>query len=214
MSSSSEPLRSEEGRRQRRLPLLFAGLVLLTTLALSLIAGCIRRVPAPTDDAPTPAPYSAVITWLDVELLAAAELGHTPNAPPSETGTPLPAAALRLAFAKSGRVWADTALTDGRQRARIAEGWEDALAMFVERQPLGEPIVVLGFDERVCSLPKDLLMRLVVAVGQSSYEKEGLKPRDGDRELAGVEVDSFCAIRSKASDHKPESRVGHGGSAR
>ncbi len=198
---------------QRKLPLLFAGLVLLTTLALSLIAGCIRRVPAPADEAPAPAPYSAVITWLDVELPTAAELGLPPITQAAAPNIPLPAAALRLAFAKSGRVWADSALTDGRQSAHIAEGWEEAVAMFVNRQPLGETIVTLGFDERLCSLPKDLLGRLVVAVGQSSYNKKGLEPRDGDRQLSGIVVGSLCAPRSSQNDQKTEPNPRDEGSA-
>ena len=203
MSSSSESHRPELGGGRRKLPLLFAGLVLLTTLALSLIAGCIRRVPAPTDDAPAPAPYSAVITWLDVDIPESSETGLHSGTQPSEAGAPLPAAALRLAFAKSGRVWADSALIDGRQSARIAEGWSEAVAMFAERQPLGEPVVSLGFDERVCTLPQDLLVRLIVAVGQSSYNEKGLKPRDGDRHLSGLAADSFCPPRASRSDRSP-----------
>ena len=214
MSSSSESQRPELGGGRRKLPLLFAGLVLLTTLALSLIAGCIRRVPAPADDAPAPAPYSAVITWLDVEVPESAEAGLHSGTQPSEAGSPLPAAALRLAFAKSGRVWADSALIDGRQSAHIAEAWSEAVAMFAERQPLSEPIVTLGFDERVCALPQDLLARLIVAVGQSSYDDKGLKPRDGDRQLSGLEVDSFCPPRASRSDRSPEPGPREEGSGR
>ena len=72
---------------------------------------------------------------------------------------------------QGGRVWADGALTDGRQSARIAEGWEEAVAMLIDRQPLGEPIVTLGSTIGVVS-PKDFV-RLIFAVVSPATTRRG-----------------------------------------
>ena len=181
---SDKTVRSAHWLREK-LPQLLALVVLITTVVLSLIAGCIRRVPAPTDDAPAPAPYSAVVAWLEIEL---------PQAPKSVGQPPavLPEIAIRLAFGSSDRIWADTALMDGRDQAQVAEDWGSVVRLLRSRTERDEAIVALGYREQLCSLDEDIRTRILLASTASTKQQIGHDERLGDEALEAVPLTKFC----------------------
>lgn len=188
MSSASEETAGASPGRLRRLraqlPSIAAALLLLAAAVGSFIGGCIRRVPAPADDAPTEAPYSAVATWRDVTI---------PPLPEGESGSVLVQPALRLSFDRQSRPWMDSALVDGRAGASIHEEVAPALEALLARS---EPIVVIGIDGLPCSALKGLEDRIQIAAGLSRYSKEGQElPGDsesGRESLRGVPLTVFC----------------------
>ncbi len=138
-------------------------LLLLGTAAAVTVAGCIRRYPAPTGPAPASMPYSAIATWLRIEL---------PSAP--EADEALPDAAFRLAIASGGEVFADAALIDPAGTARIAEDWESALALLGTGS---EPVILIATADTIapsrCAALRELGARVVVAAGTSGFSDDG-----------------------------------------
>jgi hypothetical protein len=143
-------------------------LLFLVAVGGVTIAGCIRRYPAPTEPLPAPHPYSAIVTYRRILL-----------PPLPEDAAPLPDSALRLAIGPSTRsVFADTALVDGRDQGRTADGWEAALELLSART---EPIVLLGdsaaLTPATCETLAPLRDRLLPAGGRSFYADDGPEPR-------------------------------------
>ena len=163
-------------RLRRHLPSIAALVVVLIALTSALIGGCIRRVAAPSDVAPAESPYSAVASWLEIDL------------PPRPSGEalPLPPNGLRLALYDNGRVWMDSALADGREDAVIEEGLEQALQALGQRT---EPVVLLGVEDPLCSALQAFEERVLVAVGESRY---ALDSKDKSEPLLGVPLKDFC----------------------
>ena len=148
-------------------------LLLVLASAAAFVGGCIRRYPVPVEPPEAKMPYSAIATWRGIELPA-----------PLEGAAPLPAGALRLAVGPSiDDVFADTALVDGREAARTADGWDECVALVGEA---GGPIVLIAhaelLDPGLCARLEPLSPRLVVATGVSGYADEGgdlREPVDG-----------------------------------
>jgi len=180
MSSTSEATRKPGPFLRRHLPTIASGLVLLSAVTASLVGGCIRRVPAPTDDAPADSPYSAVATWRDISLPALPQSG----------GVPLPEAALRLAIGPDASIWMDSALVDGRESALIHEDLAPALRALEGR---AEDIVLIGFDPSLCAALRPLGERLIVAAGTSSFKAEGTNSRAKAETLLGIPLASLCS---------------------
>lgn len=126
-----------------------AARILLVALAITTL-GCIRRYPAPEDQAPAKTPYTALALYLEVLPPIAAD------------APPLPSAALRLGFHGDAEVFADAALIDGPEHAAIAETWPAALALL---KPRTEPIVLLAsaIDAARCAQLAPLAERILVA---------------------------------------------------
>lgn len=174
----------------RWLPALASGLLILIALGASFVGGCIRRVPAPTDDAPARSPYSAVATWRNVNLPSVPESG----------GAPLPGAALRLAIGPSESVWMDSALVDGRSAPVIEQDLASALRALSGRQ---ENIVVLGFDPGLCSTLLPFGERVVVAAGRSAFSEPGNSARAKGETLVGVPLATLCPEPNPAQSATP-----------
>jgi hypothetical protein len=164
------------GSAERSVALVFVVLVL---------AGCLRRYPAPDEPAPTDTPYTALAVYLEIS-------------PPVRPDAPaLPRAALRLAFASGGAVFADAALVDGPEHAAVTETWAGALALL---SPRSEPIVLLASElspER-CELLTSLGERVRVAVrptDASMYpiEKRAQAGEGSLDQLGGAELAEVCA---------------------
>jgi hypothetical protein len=179
MSSTSERARPPRSFLRRHLPTIATGLILVVAGAASLIGGCIRRVPAPSDDAPAQSPYSAIATWREVSLPALPDSG----------AAPLPRAALRFALGSEGSVWMDSALVDGRNEATVHEDYDSALEALRARS---ETIVILGTDSRLCGLEDALRLRMIVAAGTSRFSAEGKESRAKEETLLGIPLRSFC----------------------
>lgn len=170
---SGDVRRSREGTpRAGRWRTVLSAILLAAAGAAAAIGGCIRRYPAPAEPPEATMPYSAVATWRGIELPPAGD-------PP---GPALPLAAARLAIGPGHEdVFADTALLDGRDAARVADGREAALALLGE----GDGPVVLLIDPRVlgtggwdwCMHLVPLADRLVVAAGRSGFADGGPEER-------------------------------------
>lgn len=147
-------------------------------LATLLLAGCIRRYPAPDGPAPTDTPYSALALYLEIDPPVRAD------------AAPLPRAALRLAFGPDGAVFADAALVDGPEHAAITETWAGALALL---KPRSGQIVLLTAElspDR-CTQLAPLAERILVA---TRGEDGSLYPIERREQAEGVSRDQLGGV--------------------
>ncbi len=129
-----------------------AATALVVVSAWAAATGCIPRYRAPDDPVVPATPYSALALYRAI-------------VPPLRTdGTPLPRAALRLAWDGRG-VFADAALIDGPEHPAVTETWAGALALLQIRP--SDPVVAIveeGGIPAVCEQLGPMADRLRLAV--------------------------------------------------
>ncbi len=163
----------------------FARSLVALLAATLLFAGCIRRYPAPDEPANTETPYTALSVYLEIVP------------PEHRDATVLPRAALRLALAADGAVFADAALVDGPEHAAITETWAGALALL---KPRSESIVLLASElsPEQCERLSPLTERIQVAARGSDASMYPIEEREEDvggsqDRLGGVPLAAVCA---------------------